>query len=799
MGGKMKVSLNWLSEFVALPTRDVPELRRTLAMLGHEVEGVETLEAGWTKVDIARVLEVAAHPDADKVRVCTVTTGGEPITVVCGAWNFEAGAIVAFAHPGAVLPGGFEIGVRDIRGVRSHGMICSERELELGEDAAGILVLPEEAPVGQPLEALLELPDVVFDLAITPNRPDAMSMLGIARDLAAWYDVSYTVPAPRPATVPGRPAVSVTIEDPRGNPRFVARQVDGVQVRSSPLWMRQRLRAAGVRPISNLVDVTNYVMLELGQPLHAFDADRIRGDRLIVRRARPGESLVTLDGVARRLTGDDLVICDADGPASLAGTMGGERSEVSGTTTSVLLEAASWDPPTIMYMSRRHGLRSEASARFERGVDPQLPPLASARAAELVLALAGGTLREEPVDQIALAHSPSSLELPLREVARQLGDGFDAPRVTDLLRRLGFEVTGEQTLSVVVPSYRPDVTRPIDLVEEVARLADYDTFGARLRLGRGGGLTETERLTRRLRGALTTLGYSQAITIPFVMPSEIEALAAPEDHDLNRRILVKNPLSDEEAVLRTSVLPGLLRVLRHNRNRGVTDVAVFEIGRVFHARPWEDDRRVPNQPTRLGIAATGVVGPRDLAGGGSPAGAHTVTGLLRHLIEALGLGVTLAEAAAPGFHPTRTAALMANGGVIGHAGELHPLTARAFDLEPVVVVAELDLEPFLAARRPVEYRPVSPYPPVEFDLSFEVDAGLAAADLTQRVRGAGGELVESVRVFDEYRGGDLAGDRKALAVRIRLRAPDRTLEAAEIAAVRSAMVEAAGARLRGSA
>lgn len=797
----MRVSLNWLSEFIDLPTTDVAELRRTLAMLGHEVEGVEVLEPGWTRVDVARVLTVDPHPNADKVRVCTVTTGGDPITVVCGAWNFEADALVAFAHPGAVLPGDFEIGVRKIRGVESHGMICSEKELDLGEDAAGILVLEGDSPIGEPLESIVDLPDVLFDLDITPNRPDAMSMLGIARDLAAWYDVPFRVPQPQPPTVPGEAGISVTTEDPEGNPRFVARQVDGVAVRPSPLWMRQRLRLAGIRPISNLVDVTNYVMLELGQPLHVFDADRIAGDSLTVRRAASGETLTTLDGVQRQLSAEDLVICDADGPTSLAGTMGGEHSEVSDSTRNALIEAAGWDPPTIMYMSRRHGLRSEASARFERGVDPNLPPLASARAAELILATGGGELREGWIDEIARPFEPTTLDLEVREVGRHLGEGFDRERITDLLSRLHFGVEGEDTLRVKVPSYRPDVTRPIDLVEEIARLADYDTFGARLRLGTGGGLSQSDRLTRRLRSGLTALGYNQAITIPFVMPAEVESFSAPDDHELNELVLVKNPLSEEEAVLRPTLLPGLLRVLRHNRNRGIGDVAVFEIGRVFHARPWNEDRRVPSQPTRLGLAATGVVGARTLAGEGHHADAHAALALMRHLTEELGLDVVLKQGRQPGYHPTRTAAVLAGGEVIGHVGELHPITARAFDLEGRVAVGEVDLEPLLAARASVEYEPVSPYPPADFDLSFEVAADTPSSVLADRVAAAGAGLVESARVFDEFQGGSLPEDRKALAIRIRLRAPDHTLEASEIAEVRAKMVEVAasqGAKLRGS-
>ena len=798
----MKVSLNWLKEFVDLPTEDPGELSHVLAMLGHEVEGVETVTPGWTDVVVARVETVEAHPDADRVRVCTVTTGGGPITVVCGAWNFEAGATVAFAQPGAVLPGDFEIGVRKIRGVESHGMICSEKELDIGDDADGILVLDEPASPGAPLEDVVPLPDVLFDLAITTNRPDAMSIFGIARDLAAWYDIPIRMPDPRPATVPGDAGIEIDIQDPEGNPRFVARRLDGVTVRPSPLWMKVRLRNAGIRPISNLVDVTNYVMLELGQPLHVFDADEIAGDRLTIHRAQPGQRLVTLDGVDRELDPTDLVISDEEGPTSLAGTMGGERSEVSDKTTSTILEAAAWDPPSILHTSHRLGLRSEASARFERGVDPQLPPLASLRAAELIVETAGASLREGWVDAIARPFEPTVLELTVSDVTRLLGDRFDAATIETLLTRLGFVVTNGDPMRVEVPSYRPDVSRPVDLVEEVARLADYDTFGERLRVGRGGGLTADQQLVRRLTSTLVSLGLSQTINLPFVSPADLAAFDAPAGHELGRTIRVKNPLSEEEAVLRPSLLPGILRVIRHNRNRGRRDVAVFEHGRVFHAEPWHLDGRVPRQPDRIAFAVVGRFGPLDLEGNGRPVDIHVASAIVRHLADRHGLDIHLQQGDSPGFHPTRTALVVHGTSVVGMIGELHPATASTFDLEDRVAVGELDLELLLGAKVDPRYSPVSPYPPADFDLSFEVPADLAASELVHAVSRGGSDLVESVRVFDEFRGPGLGDGRKALAITVRLRAADRTLSAEDIARTRADMIDAAtsvGAALRGSA
>lgn len=797
----MKVSLRWLSDYLDLPTEDPAELRKALETIGHKVEGTEILEVGWTGVDIAEVLTVEAHPQADRVRVCTVRTSGEPITVICGAWNFEAGAIVAFANPGAVLPGDFEIGVRTIRGVESHGMICSEKELGLGDDAEGILVLDPDSPVGAPFESIAALPDVVLDLEITPNRPDAMSLVGIARDLAAWYGLEVRLPAPVVTTSPGDTGFTVDIEDSEANPRFVMRRVDGVTVGPSPLWMRQRLRAAGVRPISNLVDVTNYVMMELGQPLHVFDADKIAGGNLTVRRANDGEKITTLDGATRDLSTDDIVICDANEATSLAGTMGGLDSEVSASTTSTLIEAASWHSPSIMRTSRRHGLRSEASARFERGVDPNLPPLASLRAAELVLALAGGELREGWTDEHPRPREPVELTLTVHDVERLLGPGFDSDRVGSMLERLGFITDGDDPMAVTVPSYRPDVTRPVDLVEEVARFADFDTFEEHLRLGRGGGLTEQQTLARRLRQVLVAAGCSQAVSLSFVMPSEIDAFDANPDAELQQSISVKNPLSDEEAVLRPSLLPGLLRAVRHNRNRGQANVALFEEGRVFRSIPWSADKRVPHQPTHLAIAGAGTVGPTDLDGDGQSADVNWILATIRHIADILGLDIVLRQGSRPGYHPTRTAEVLAGDVVVGHAGELHPMTAEAFAIDGRVAVAELDLALLLASRAEPSYLPPSPYPPVDFDLSFEVEGSVPASDLVAAVSEGGGNLVESVNVFDEFHGGDLGEGQKALALRVRLRAPDRTLEAGEITEVRQGMVDSAasiGAGLRGA-
>jgi phenylalanyl-tRNA synthetase beta chain len=797
----MKVSLKWLADYIDLPTDDLDEIRTALLSLGHEVEGIEHLSLDWKAVVVARVDRIRAHPDADKIRLCTVDTGRDKVEVVCGAWNFEEEAKVAFAPPGAVLAGGFEIERRTIRGVESAGMICSERELGLGDDHTGILVLDDDAPIGVDLSELIARPDVVFDITITPNRPDVMSMVGVARELSAYFQVPYRLPPSDPTVVSGQTDVRVDIEDPSGCYRFVAREIQGVTVQPSPFWLRQRLRSAGVRPISNVVDVTNYVMLELGQPLHAFDLDRVAGHHIVVRRPRPGEKLTTLDGVERTLIAADLVVADDERASGLAGTMGGLDSEVTEATTNVLLEAAAWDPPTIMFMSRRLSLRSEASARFERGVDPNLPPLAAARATRLLVELTGGESPAGWIDEVAVPFEPKTLLLPLSEVARVLGSDVVASEIAPLLSRLHLPVTGTDPLQVTVPTFRRDLERAIDLAEEVARLHGYDRFRETVPTGSGGGWTVEQRRLRTIRKTLTGAGLHEALNLSFLGPEDLDSFAYPADHEARATIRVRNPLNDELASLRTSLLPGLLRSLRYNVSRGLDEVGLFETGRVFFNRPWGDDKRIPAQPERLGFAVIGPLGPAGPEPPGRAADVFTATALWRTLAAALALpDWKLQPATPPGFHPGRTAQVLAGDVSIGFIGELHPLTISAYDLQGRVAAGELDLIPLTSAPPDWEFIEPSVYPPVVFDLAFEVPDLLSAADLITAVRNGEPEVIERVFVFDEYRGSGIVPGRKGLALRFTLRASDRTLSGTEIDRYRQSIVAAAttvGAALRG--
>lgn len=795
----MKVPLRWLQEFIDLPTTDVDELSYAFDMLGHTVEGVESLDVGWTDVFVGEVLDIAPHPDADKVRVCQVDSGTGPTQIVCGAWNFEAGATVAVARPGAVLPGNFAIGDRNIRGVDSYGMICSERELGLGDDHAGILVLTEGQEKGTPFADHVELPDVVFDLEVTTNRPDALSLLGIARDLAAWFDISHHVPPLDLTTIPGATEISVEIVDTDGCLRFTGREIRNVEVGPSPLRVRHRLHKVGTRAISNVVDATNYVMFELGHPLHAFDADSIEGNHLVIKKATEGETLETLDHVNRQLVTDDLIIYDQAGATSMSGTMGGFRSEVSDETTRILMEAASWDPPTIMHMWRRHDLRSEAATRFERGVDPNLADVANQRASEMVRRLGGGEVLDGSIDEVTRRVEPWHVELPDGEASRLLGDGFDVSYVASILKRLGLEVKGQDPMVVTIPTYRPDLTRPADLVEEVARIHGFDKFDATLPTGPAGGLTPSQQRLRQLQSGLVGMGLSQAINLPFVSVTDVQALGIETDgSDL---LTVRNPLREEEAKLRPTLLAGLLIDLRYNRSHGTEDVALFETGKVFATSPDSTDGRLPGQWDRLAWAVVGNVGFGGFGESGAIADGPYSLAVWRRLADLLGIEASLSAAMHPGFHPGRCAAITVNESVVGHVGELAPASARAFDIPERVAVAEVDLAPLLAPVEPTEAVPPSVYPHVDFDLSFLIPETMPAARILGMTGSAVEGILEEARVFDEYRGDALGKGIKAIAVTYRLRAPDRTLDQAEIAELRQRMIDAAsdiGATLRGA-
>jgi phenylalanyl-tRNA synthetase beta chain len=759
----MRVPLSWLREYV---TVDVPtvDLAERLSIASAEVKGIE--RRGVPDSDgnvglfrVGRVLEAGKHPNADRLQLCRVDVGeGEPRQIVCGAWNFGAGATVAVALPGAVLPGGQKLERAKLRGTVSDGMILSERELELGADHTGILVLGDGEP-GAPLADLLPVTDEILEVEPTGNRPDLLSVYGIAREVAAIYGVELSPPPGADPERPDNETVDVSIEDYEGCPRYIGRIFRDVRIGPSPPWLRARLTSAGMRPISNVVDVTNYAMLALGNPLHAFDLATLAGRKIVVRRAGPGEQLRTLDGVERALVPADLVIADAERAIALAGIMGGEETEVTEGTTDVLLEAANFEPYGLLRTSERLKLRTEGSNRWEKGVDPYLAPQAAALATELILQLTGGRwvghadvhgdLPERPRIEMR-AHRPNEV----------VGLELDPEWQQRTLERIGFETANA---TVTVPTWRArDVTREIDVVEEVARFKlDEVPFTLPLRRAMTGRLTRQQQLRRLAADALVGAGFAEAYT-----PTLVPAALAPDG------VPLPEPMTEEQAVLRTSLWPSLVESAQRNVDAGNERIALFEIARVFR----RGDGKLPNERERLGGVVEG--------------GFARAKGAVEIVYEAI-RGTPRFERTSEAFlHPGKAARTEA-----GWLGELHPTV-----LEGTWGAFELDLEPLLAAAADApQYEDVITYPAVKQDFAFVVDEDVPAADVVEAIRQAVDEVREA-RVFDVYRGGQIPDGRKSVAVAVSFQASDRTLSDDEAAAMRELIVGALrdrfGAELR---
>ncbi|MEW5762777.1 MAG: phenylalanine--tRNA ligase subunit beta [Bacillota bacterium] len=794
----MRVSLQWLQEFVDLPV-GVGELADKLTMAGLAVDAVEEPGKEIAGVVTGRINRIERHPDADRLLVCRVDAGrGEELTIVTGATNMREGDIVPVALEGARLAGGVTIRRGKFRGVVSQGMLCAADELGIGEDHSGILILPPDTPVGADAKKLLGLDDVILELDLTPNRGDCLSVLGVAREVAALFKLPVRLPEPPPRLPadPGIGQVRVDIEAPDLCRRYVARLAAAVKPGPSPLWMQRRLFAAGVRPIFNVVDVTNYVMLELGQPLHAFDYDTLAEGRIVVRRARPGEVLLTLDGVERHLTPDMLVIADAAGAVAVAGVMGGEATGVAGHTTRILLESAWFDPSNIRRTSRQLGLRSEASLRFEKGVDLEGCLRAADRAMQLIADIGAGEPLPGAVDAYPVPHTPRTIVVRPERVAEILGVGLARGKVEEILDRLGFQVrTDGEELLAQVPSYRVDVHREIDLVEEVARLYGYDRVPETLPYGDTTPACRTrhQALFDRVRDVMTACGLTEAITYSFISAASFDRLCLPAGHPLRHAVRLANPLSEEQGVMRTLLLPGLLETLARNAQRGAASAAFFEIGRVF--LPVRDGQ-LPHEGNRLGLALTGET-PRGWNRRPAPLDFFYLKGVLEVLADRLGVDVTWERGAQPFCHPGRTARIVAGGVELGWAGEVHPDVTAAYDLPGRAAAAELDLEALLQAapeRRTTRFAGLPRFPSVNRDLAVIIDAAVPAAAVLAAVREAGGPLLQEVSIFDVFRGPQIPAGCRSLAFAMRFRAPDRTLTEEEVNARLEAIVDALASR-----
>lgn len=828
----MKAPISWIRELVELPDGvSTEDLARRLTALGLKLEAIEQPGHDITgPLVLGRVLTAEPEPQKNgkTINWCTVDVGdangtGEPQGIVCGAHNFGPGDLVVVVLPGAELPGGFAIAARKTYGHVSAGMICSASELGLPDgfsgSADGIIVLPSDAGApGDDAFGVLPLRDEVIEFEINPDRAYALSLRGVAREAALAYDVPFVDPALREVPAAEGAAYPVEVEDAVGCPVFVTRVVEGFDPgAASPAWLQRRLQLAGMRPISLAVDVSNYVMLELGQPNHCYDADRVSGP-VRVRRATAGEKLTTLDGATRDLDPADLLIADDSGPIGIAGVMGGEATEISAATARIVVEAAHFDPVTVFRTQKRHKLGSEASKRFERGVDPLLPVFAADRVAQLLVELGGGTVAPGTT-YVGEPPAPPTIVAPADLPARVSGIAIDDATTVAHLEAVGCSVTQDgATLSVVPPTWRPDLTEPFDLVEEVVRIVGYDQVPSVLPApGAGRGLSREQRLRRRVGRTLAGAGCVEVVSFPFTGEAALDALEIPADDERRRTVALANPLSSQEPAYTTTLLPGILAAAARNVGRGAPGVALFETGAVAFAtdvaapllgvdrRPTDAELEallaaVPRQPLHLAVVLGGVRETAGTWGHGRDAGWTDVLEVVRGLAAELGATLRVENAEQAPWHPGRCARLLVTGAdgtetAIGHAGEIHPRVVAAHGLPARTSAAELDLDALLAATPTAPQGPVlSTYPVAKEDVALVVDASVPAAEVEAALREGAGELLESVRLFDVYTGEGIEAGRKSLTFALRFRAPDRTLAEGEAAAARDAAVELAADR-----
>lgn len=775
----MLVSYKWLQDYVDIPWTP-EELADRLTMAGLEVEGLKPLAPDLDGVFVGYVEETVPHPEADRLTVCTVDVGEKGgYSIVCGAPNVAAGQTVAVALPGAVLPGGMEIATVELRGVVSQGMICSESELGISEDHAGIWVLPSDLKVGEPLVTALDLDDVILDVSVYANRPDCMSMIGIAREVAALTGGSLRLPSVTYEVLPVSltEKTSITVESPELCPRYTAALLDGIEIGPSPIWMQMRLRAAGMRPINNVVDITNYVMLETGQPLHAFDYDQLAENRLVVRTAKPKEAIVTLDGEKRELTEDMLLICDAQGPKCIAGIMGGLDSEVTERTKTVLLETANFAAWSVRRTSRTLGLSSESSARFEKGIDPYGTLFASERAAHLLQQLAKAEVYSGHIDVSALAEKDVVIDLRLEQVERLLGITVPVQEIERILTVLGFGVVkAEETVwQVRVPTHRGDVELEADLIEEIIRIWGLDKLPSELPAdtAQSGGQSVRQDVMDSLREKLMGVGLSEALSYSFGRADNNDRLLRPSEPMLQ----LQNPISEDLVAMRHSLLPGLLNAVGLNASRQQARVALFELGAVYFGElPLKEQ---PREEFHLGIVLWGQRHPLNWALEQAEFDFYDLKGILEAILPAC-VELRWGKGSNPSLHPGRQGTVEYQGREIAYYGEVHPAVVRNFRIPGRVYAAEIKLEDCLDLFRTVPaFSELPKYPAVERDLAVVVDEKQPVGELISSLQELGGELLRSVTVFDVYAGGSIPAGKKSVALSCRFQA-DRTLVDEEV-------------------
>lgn len=784
----MRVSFNWLKEYVDVPVTP-EELAEKMTMSGVAVENIEYPGQGIDKIVTARIEKILPHPDADKLVICQINVGAETLQVVTGAPNVREGQIVILALVGATLPGG-KITKAKLRGVESFGMLCSAQELGLdpknfpADQQEGILEFPADTPVGLDAKEFLGLDDVILELELTPNRSDCLSMLGVAWEVAAVLGTELKLPEIKvnemAENIEGQ--VTVAIDNPDLCGRYVGRLVRDVRIGPSPQWMQRKLRAAGIRPISNIVDVTNYVLMELGQPLHAFDYDKLTDHAIIVRRAQQGEKMYSLDNVERELTSEMLVIADPAGAVAIAGVMGGLDTEITGETTSVLIESAFFNPASIHRTSKKLALRSEASVRFEKGVDINGCLLAANRACQLIAEMGAGQVVKGAVDNFPMPRENPVIRLRPGRAALIIGADIQKQEINSIMTRLGFAVTADgDDLVVEVPTRRGDISLEIDLIEEVARLYGYNNIPTTLPEGAStqGRKTMAQTVTDQVVDVMVSCGLYEIVTLSFMNPRVFDLLNLPAEHRLRTAVTVQNPLSEEQRVLRTTLLPGMLDIMSRNVSRKNKDLAFFEVGRMF--TPVAEEK-LPRETLALVV---GVMGKTAGSWATKPQEMdfYYLKGILEALFDSLNItDYSLApEKDHPSFHPGRTARIELAGQPVGVIGELHPGVIENYRLPERVCMLQLNLEETIQASGGFKKcSPLPKYPAVERDLAVVVSHDVLASDINRVIKNQGGSLLENVSLFDVYQGQQIREGFKSLAFSLRFQAIDRTLTDEEV-------------------
>jgi phenylalanyl-tRNA synthetase beta chain len=802
----MQVSLKWLKDYVELDLAP-DELAERLTMAGLEVDSLRRIEPAFTGVRVARIESLRPHPQADKLSLCTVSTGDAVFPVVCGARNIRAGDVVPFAGVGATLPSGDVIRSAKLRGEVSEGMLCSEEELGIGADASGIMLLPADLSLGMGLAEALDLYDTVLDVGVTPNRSDCLSILGIAREVAAITGKKLRYP-PAAVVEQGDPITgitSVSIEDPDLCPRYTARVLRNVKIAPSPYWLRRRLEAVGLRAINNIVDVTNFVMMELGQPLHAFDFRFLEQGRIVVRRSRAGESFVSLDEKERLLREDTLMICDGVKPVAIGGVMGGLNSEIKPDTETILLESAYFDPVSIRRTARSLAMGTDAAFRFERGIDPEGLVRALDRAASLMAELSGGTVCRGLIDQHPrIVASAREIPLRLKRVEAVLGSAVGDAAVVQILESLemNVETAGEGAFKVTPPTCRVDITREIDLIEEIARMHGFDRIPETLpavAVSSGTGDLRSA-VVARFREVMTGAGYQEVINYSFVSPQAVDQLGLPADDERRRLVAIRNPLTEEQAVMRTTLIQSLLLNAQANAAVGCFDLKIFETGRTFIRRGSGEQPRENNRAALLisGRRYEDRWHFRDL-----PADFYDLKGAVENILEALRIAsFSFGEGSAePFLHPGKSCGIFSGGTQIGFLGEVHPEVLARMDLAGTFVLCELDLD--LMAERsfsPASFRSLPRFPASARDVAFLASRGITAGQMVRLATDAAEELLEKVQIFDVYDGKNIPAGMKSLGLRFSYRGTERTLTDEEVNEVHGRILQrilqASGASIR---